>query len=44
MGKASQALEDFIDEIPDDKLRQLPASGVVYSNRHYRLDVQGVGY
>jgi len=43
MGKANEALEDFINEIPDSVLEALPTSpSKIYSNRDLRLDMQGV--
>jgi len=45
MGKASKALKDFIDEIPDSNLEALPPSGgTIYTTKHFRLDMQGVSW
>lgn len=43
MGKASDALTDFIDDIPASRLTGLPTSpGTIYSTSDFRLDMQGV--
>jgi hypothetical protein len=43
MGKASKALKEFINDIPDSDLEALPTSaGTIYSNDNFRLDMQGV--
>jgi len=43
MGKASKALKEFINGIPDSKLTGLPSSGgTIYKDTNFRLDMQGV--
>lgn len=43
MGKASDALTDFIDDIPAGRLTGLPTNpGTIYSTDDFRLDMQGV--
>jgi len=43
MGKATKALNAFIDEIPDSVLEALPtAPGTMYDDDDFRLDMQGV--
>jgi hypothetical protein len=42
MGKASKALKDFIDDIPDSDLEALPTTpGTIHSDIDFRLDMQG---
>ena len=42
-GKATKALESFINEIPDSKLSDLPTQGgTIYKDTDFRLDMQGV--
>ena len=43
MGKANDALDDFIDSIPHHKLEGIPDQpGTLFKDQNYRLDVQGV--
>lgn len=43
MGKAKNAIKDFIENIPDNKLIGLPSNpGTIYSDTNLRLDMQGV--
>ena len=43
MGKASKALKEFIESIPDSKLTGFPAAaGTIYKTTEFRLDMQGV--
>lgn len=43
MGKASNILAEFIDEIPASSLTGLPTSGrTIYTTDDFRLDMQGV--
>ncbi|KAF8800115.1 hypothetical protein BYT27DRAFT_7200626 [Phlegmacium glaucopus] len=43
MGKAKKYLDEFIAEIPADKLTGFPTSaGTIYKNENYRLDMQGM--
>ncbi|KAF8421199.1 hypothetical protein EV426DRAFT_565631 [Tirmania nivea] len=43
MGKASKALRDFIEAIPDAKINPPPKSaGTIWSDDNYRLDMQGL--
>ncbi|KAI8654217.1 hypothetical protein NCS56_01378400 [Fusarium sp. Ph1] len=43
MGKSSmQLLDEFIDDIPDDKLQEFSDTpGPIYKERNFRLDLQG---
>ncbi|CUS06866.1 unnamed protein product [Tuber aestivum] len=42
MGKASKALQAFIDNIPDSKLTGFPeGAGTIYTDQDFRLDMQG---
>ncbi|KAH7183493.1 uncharacterized protein B0J16DRAFT_322232 [Fusarium flagelliforme] len=45
MRNAKKLLESFIDEIPATRLENFPpssASNPIYSNVHFRLDMQGI--
>lgn len=43
MGKASKALKEFIEGIPDSKLTGFStAPGTIYKTTEFRLDMQGV--
>lgn len=43
MGKASKALKEFIENIPDAKLTGFStAPGTIYKTTEFRLDMQGV--
>jgi hypothetical protein len=44
MGKNTKRVEDFIDNIPDDKLSELPTSTgtCIWNDINFRLDMQGV--
>jgi len=43
MGKASKALKEFIETIPDSKLVGFSAgAGTIYKTTEFRLDMQGV--
>lgn len=43
MGKATKALKEFIDDIPDSKLTGFStASGTIHKTTEFRLDMQGV--
>ncbi|KAJ4386802.1 hypothetical protein N0V93_009700 [Gnomoniopsis smithogilvyi] len=43
MGKASSSLIEFIEDIPEDKLKALPTTHTkIYFNVDYRLDMQGM--
>jgi hypothetical protein len=43
MGKAKDALKEFIDAIPEKKLTGFPSSiGTIYSTKEFRFDMQGV--
>lgn len=43
MGKATKALKEFIESIPDSKLTGFPAAaGTIYKTTEFRLDMQGV--
>ena len=42
MGKASKALKEFINGIPDSKLTGLPdQAGTISSDKDFRFDMQG---
>ncbi|KAF8448151.1 hypothetical protein BGX38DRAFT_1093445 [Terfezia claveryi] len=43
MGKASKALREFINGIPDNKINPPPgAAGTIVSDENFRLDMQGL--
>jgi len=43
MGKATKALKEFIDGIPDSKLTGFSVgSGTIHKTTEFRLDMQGV--
>jgi len=43
MGKATKALKEFIETIPDSKLVGFSAgAGTIYKTTEFRLDMQGV--
>jgi hypothetical protein len=45
MGKAKKAAKEFIEGIPDDKLKDIPDGiGTLYKDEDFRLDMQGVSY
>jgi len=43
MGKATKALKEFIENIPDSKLTGFStAAGTIYKTTEFRLDMQGI--
>lgn len=45
MGKGTDALIEFVDEIPDEKLSGISEiPGTIYKNDNFRLDMQGASF